>query len=346
MKSKNIVLVLILIIGAILVGLYAIGGPPEEEELIFLDPNSDLLIEDDLPEGFVEDPELSWEDSGRDLEWGGVPVDNISLRWWENDYKVISYFGFVCPSIEDAENMVDEAHNYWLEDMKEDFDYVEEVDFPSYGNESKVSKGVIESPEEEMYLVTIRVKNVTVTLITINLSESETRDYARTVEGRIMEGSGFEVYELEEGDYVEYHVTASLTLEGEEISVEDEPLTVEFLEITEDEFTVSMERTEELDQIIREPEEVTYSWDRQALYRNVLELSDYEGQKILDTEIGKLEISHYYYEEEGPLGTETFTLYWDKGTDLFVELHNENPMGEMTWKIQSTNIEHLLQKAE
>ena len=161
-----------------------------KEDLISLDPASDLITTSDLPSGFVEDTEAGWEE--QEAKFENVPFVSAAFRFWENSTgdEFVSSTGFVCPSVGAAKEMVDSSHKYWF-DYFESYDdsEVKSVDFPAYGDESTTSAVVdIEQDYTYAYIVTLRVQNVTVTMITGNISKSGAEGYYELLESRIVKG--------------------------------------------------------------------------------------------------------------------------------------------------------------
>ncbi|KXA95996.1 hypothetical protein AKJ37_06325 [candidate division MSBL1 archaeon SCGC-AAA259I09] len=159
-----------------------------KEDRISLDPESDLITTADLPSEFVEDTEAGWKEEQSEFE--GVPFDSAAFRFWEqsSEDRFVSSTGFVCPSVDDAQEMLDESHSYWTDHFGSyDDTTVETVDFSNYGDELTASEAVnVENGTTYAYIVTLRVQNVTVTVVTGNISKSETEDYCSLVESRIV----------------------------------------------------------------------------------------------------------------------------------------------------------------
>ncbi len=162
------------------------------ESLISLDPASDLLTAEDVPNDFVEDTEAGWEEE--QSEFDGVPFESAAFRLWEHptEDKLTTFMDFVCSSIEDAQDVLYRSHAHWSNDFDSyDDTTVENTDFRSYGDEIVASKAIdIEDGSTYTRIATLRVKNVSVTVVTANLSPSEIRDYCELLESRILEKSG------------------------------------------------------------------------------------------------------------------------------------------------------------
>ncbi len=185
MEKKYIVLIILIIaggvFGTIFASVYYVSTPSGGNQ-ISLDPTSDLMTGEDVPDNYEKLTDLGWEK--KQVEFNGISVENAAYRVWRSPQaKQVAVMGFVCPTPRAASNMVGWADNYWRNGMEESGYHASNTNLPVYGIETE--SFMSENGNYIGYFVSFRVKNVAVTVTTSNLTKSETESYCEMVEERI-----------------------------------------------------------------------------------------------------------------------------------------------------------------